>query len=176
MNQPLLKNMTKENKEKKVIIKRIGGYLHKITPIFDNTGKIIHNIAIPFQVELKPRDIFQMIVGSYLLSVPIAFTEEVWVLSKELPLKNIYCIMIMSIFFISCFVFFNVYRFDFKNHVINFIKRVFTTYGVSLLAVGLFLTIINKCPWQTNAMLAIKRIILVSFPASMAATISDTIK
>ena len=55
-------------------------------------------------------------------------------------------------------------------------KRVIATYGISLLAVGLFLTVITKCPWGVDNILAIKRIILVAFPASMAATLSDTIK
>lgn len=168
--------MNEVPQEKKTFVKRIGGYLHRVTPIVDSTGKVIHSIVTPFQVELKPRDIFQMVVGAYLLCVPVAFTEEVWILSQELPIKNIYYVAAMSFFFISCFVFFNFYRFNIKGHVINFIKRVVATYGVSLLAVGLFLTVIDKCPWQTDYILALKRIILVAFPSSMAATISDTIK
>jgi len=162
--------------DKKVIIKRIGGYLHKITPIVDGAGKVINNIVTPFQVELKPRDIFQIIVGAYLLAVPVALTEEVWVLSEQLPLKNVLYIAGLSVFFISCFVYFNFYRFVFKGHVFQYVKRVVATYRVSLFAVGLFLTIIMKCPWETDLLLAIKRIIIVAFPASMAATITDTIK
>tara|TARA_B100000745_G_scaffold256669_1_gene179478 strand:- start:171 stop:677 length:507 start_codon:yes stop_codon:yes gene_type:complete len=168
--------MDEQNSSKKTIVKRIGGYLHRVTPIVDSTGKVIHSIVTPFQVELKPRDIFQMIVGAYLLCVPVAFTEEVWVLSEQLPMKNIVYVAIMSIFFMSCFIYFNFYRFNIQGQVFNFLKRVVATYGVSLLAVGLFLTMIEKCPWQTDYILAIKRIILVSFPSSMAATISDTIK
>ena len=36
--------------KKETIIKRIGGYLHKVTPIVDSTGKVIHSIVTPFQV------------------------------------------------------------------------------------------------------------------------------
>lgn len=168
--------MDEQPQTKKPFIKRIGGYLQKVTPIVDSTGKVIHSIVTPFQVELRPRDMFQMVVGAYLLCVPVAFTEEVWVLSEQLPMKNIYYVAGMSIFFITCFVYFNFYRFNFKGHVFQFIKRVIATYGVSLLAVALFLTVIDKCPWQSDHILAIKRIILVTFPSSMAATISDTIK
>ncbi len=168
--------MEEPKKEIKQFVERIGGYLQKVTPIVDNTGKVIHSIVTPFQVELKPRDMFQIIVGSYLLCVPVALTEEVWVLSEQLPMKNIYYVAGMSVFFIMCFVYFNFYRFNFKGHVFQFIKRIAATYGLSLLAVGLFLTVIEKCPWQTDHMLAIKRIILVAFPSSMAATLSDTIK
>ena len=168
-----------ENKPKnhvQVVIKRINGYLHRVTQVMDNTGKVIHSIATPFQVELKPRDIFQIIVGSYLLAVPVAFTEEVWVLSEKLPLKNILYIILLSLFFISCFVYFNFYRFNLRGHFFEYIKRVLATYGFSLAAVGLFLTIITKCPWGLDNLLAIKRIALVTFPASMAATLTDSIK
>jgi len=42
--------------------------------------------------------------------------------------------------------------------------------------VALILTIIQKCPWEADAVLAIKRVIIVSFPATMSGTLSDTIK
>lgn len=157
-------------------VERIGGYLQKVTPVVDDAGKVIHNIVTPFQVEIKPRDIIQIIVGAYLLCVPVAFTEEVWVLSQELPMKNIYYVAAMSAFFVASFIYFNFYRYNLKKHIFDFIKRVVATYGLSLLAVALFLWVINKCPWQTDPILAIKRIILVAFPSSMAATLSDTIK
>jgi hypothetical protein len=47
---------------------------------------------------------------------------------------------------------------------------------VALIVVGVLLTVIEKCPWQTNYVLAIKRIIIVGFPASMSATIADVLK
>jgi hypothetical protein len=45
-----------------------------------------------------------------------------------------------------------------------------------VLVVALILTIIQKCPWGVDNILALKRIAIVAFPASMSATISDTIK
>jgi uncharacterized membrane protein len=162
--------------KKETIIKRIGGYLHKVTPIVDSTGKVIHSIVTPFQVELKPRDIFQMIVGSYLLCVPVAMSEEVWVLSRDLAFSNIIGILLLSLFFVSSFVYFNYYRYHLKGHWLNFLKRIIATYAVSFIAVGLFLTLIDKCPWNSDYFLAIKRIVLVAFPSTMAATLSDTIK
>ncbi|MCA9400756.1 MAG: DUF2391 family protein [Candidatus Omnitrophica bacterium] len=165
-----------ESKEDKFSIKRIGGYLHKVVPIVDGTGKIINNIITPFQVELKPRDILQIIVGAYILAVPVAFTEEVWVLSEQLPIKNVLIIIGISVLFISMFIYYNMYRYALKGNVFEFIKRIVATYGLSLLAVGLFLTVITKCPWGVDNVLAIKRVILVTFPATMSATISDAMK
>ena len=119
--------MIKEEKAKtEVVIKRIGGYLHRVTQIVDSTGKVINSVVTPFQVELKPRDIFQIIVGSYLLAVPVAFTEEVWVLSEQLPTKNILYIALLSLFFISSFVYFSFYRFNLRGHLFEYIKSKLT--------------------------------------------------
>ncbi len=142
----------------------------------DKSEKSHHFPTIHLQFELKLHDIFQIIVGAYILAVPVAFTEEVWVLSADLAMRNIYWIAFMSVFFITCFVYTNIYHGSIKENWVHFVKRVFATYLVTLIAVGWFLTLIDKCPWATDYILAIKRIILVGFPASMAATLSDSMK
>ena len=168
--------MDEKNNEQKPIIKRIGGYLHRLTPIVDNTGKIISHTITPFMVEFRPRDLMQVIVGASVLAVPVAFTEETWKLGEELALKNVLLLGGISLLFIAMFVYFNFYRFHLKNHVFKYIKRVIATYFCSFILVGILLTIIQRCPWNTNSILAIKRIIIVAFPASMSAAISDTMK
>ncbi|MBU4311045.1 DUF2391 family protein [bacterium] len=157
-------------------IKRIGGYLHKVTPIMDSTGKVVHTVIAPFMVELKPKDIMQIIIGATILAIPVGLTEETWILGKELPTQNVLLLGLVTIFFISLFVYFNFYRSYLKGHIVEYIKRVVATYGLSLLVVGLLLTIIKKCPWGIDNLLATKRIIITALPASMAATLSDTIK
>jgi uncharacterized membrane protein len=166
-----------ENKAKiKSSIKRIGGYLHRVIPITDSTGKVVHTVIAPFMVELKPRDILQIIIGATILAIPVGLTEETWILGKELPIKNVLLLGLVTIFFISLFVYFNFYRFYLKGRIMAYLKRVLLTYGLSLLVVGLLLTIIQRCPWGIDNILAIKRIIITALPASMAATLSDTIK
>ena len=49
-------------------------------------------------------------------------------------------------------------------------------YIVSTVVVGVMLTILQKCPWGTDPLLAIKRIVIVTFPASMSAAITDVLK
>jgi uncharacterized membrane protein len=163
-------------KPKDVVIERIGGYLHKIVPVLDKAGNVVHHVAIPFPAEFKFRDFFQIVVGACILMVPVAFTEEVWMLSQELPLKNIIMIAFMSISIISTFVYYNFYRFTLKEHFGEYLKRVVATYLVSITVVGIFLTLINRCPWHSDVLLALKRIILVALPASMSGTLSDLIK
>lgn len=158
------------------MIKRIGGYLHRVVPIKDATGKVLDYTLKPLMIEFKPRDVMQVIVGASLLSIPVAFTEETWVLGAELPLANVIALSALSLLFIGLFVFYNFYRFNFRGHASEFVKRVAGTYLISLLVVALLLTIINKCPWSTDYLTAIKRILIVAFPASMSAAVSDSIK
>ena len=79
-----------ETKEKpKITVQRIGGYLHKVIPIIDSTGKVISHAVSPLKVELRRRDIMQILVGASILSVPVAFTQETWDLGREMPLGNV---------------------------------------------------------------------------------------
>lgn len=156
--------------------KRIGGYLHRVIPIVDETGKVVQHVLKPFMVEFRPRDLMQVIVGASILAVPVAFTEETWKLGEELTWGNVLALSFISILFISLFVYFNFYRFHLKDHALEFIKRVCSIYLFSLLVVALLLTIIQRCPWTTDATIAFKRILIVAFPASMSAAISDTLK
>ena len=165
-----------ERKHPEEVIKRIGGYLHRVVPIKDATGKVLDYTLKPLMVEFKPRDVMQVIVGASLLSVPVAFTEETWVLGQELPLANVIGLSSLSLLFIGLFVYYNFYRFNFKGHVFEFVKRVAGIYFISLVIVALLLSIINKCPWTTDHLTAIKRILIVAFPASMSAAVSDSIK
>ena len=157
-------------------IKRIGGYLHRIVPIADKSGKILNYALKPFMVEFRPRDMLQVVVGASILAIPVALTEEAWVLGEKLPLNNVLSLALLSLLIISSFVFFNFYRFHFADHILDYFKRVVGTYFLSLIIVALILTLIQKCPWGTDNILAIKRIIIVAFPASMSATVSDTLK
>lgn len=163
---------------KGVEIKRIGraGYLHSIIPIFDSSGKLIQKVVKPLKVELVFRDIVQIIVGATLLAIPMAFTEETWQLGAKLPMPNVLALSAVSICFIAIFVYANFYRFYLRGFQFEYVKRVLAIYLISLVVVGLLMTLIQQCPWGEDNLLAIKRIILVAFPASMSAVATDAIK
>jgi uncharacterized membrane protein len=165
-----------EEQKAKSTIRRIGGYLHRIIPVFDSAGKAIHYAVTPVMVEFRPRDLMQVIVGAAILAVPVAFTEETWKLGETLPLLNVILLSILSVLFIAGFVYFNFYRGMLKENVLEYFKRVIGIYVFSLVVVGIILTMIQKCPWQIDNVLAIKRILIVAFPASMSAAISDVMK
>ena len=156
--------------------KRIGGYLHRIVPIADKSGKIISYALKPIMVEFKPRDVVQVIIGSALLAIPVSLTEEAWNLGESLPNLNIGILSFISLLFISVFIYFNFYRRNLKGYKIEFVKRVVSTYLISILVTAIILTIIEKCPWGTDSLLALKRVIIVAYPASLSGTLSDMIK
>ena len=74
---------------KDTTIERINGYLHRIVPVADKSGKIISYALKPIMLEFKPRDIMQVIVGSAILAIPVSLTEEAWNLGEMLPTVNI---------------------------------------------------------------------------------------
>jgi len=106
----------------------------------------------------------------------MAYTEETWQLGEKLPLLNIGILALLSITFIAIFVYANFYRFYLKGFVFEYIKRVISIYFISLLVVGFLMTIIEQCPWGVDNVLAIKRIIIVTLPASMSAIAADYVK
>lgn len=165
-----------KNDKKDTQVKRIGGYLYKISEVKDDEGNVLNHLFRPLMVEFKPRDILQVIVGSSLLAIPMAFTAETWDLGVELPLNNVILLGMISIFFVALFVYFNFYRFYMKRNKIHYVVRVLATYLIAFAVVALLLTLLGKCPWGADNILALKRIIIVAFPASMSATVSDVLK
>lgn len=157
-------------------IERIGGYLHRVVPIVDSAGKVLDYALKPLMVEFRPRDLMQIIVGASILAVPVAFTEETWRLGETLPFRNVLILSALSLLFIALFVYFNFYRFAFKGHAFEYVKRVLAIYLFALVVVGSLLTIIQRAPWSTDSLLAIKRTLIVAFPASMSAAVSDALK
>lgn len=158
-------------------IVRIAGALKQITTVRDKEGKLLHKIIAPLKVEVHTHDVMQMIVGAAILAIPTAFTEESWRLGHELPILNIIGIMILALLFIAIFTYYNVYSKELiTQHWDEFIKRVLGTYIVSLVVVAVILTLLEQAPWTVDSVLAIKRTILVAFPASMSAAVADMLK
>jgi len=157
-------------------VERVGGYLHRVIPILDSAGRVLDYTLKPLMVEFRPRDLMQVIIGAAILAVPVALTEETWRLGETLPLRNVLILSAISILFVSLFVYFNFYRFAFRGHALEYAKRVLAIYFFSLIVVGALLTVIQKAPWIVDTMLAVKRTLIVAFPASMSAAVSDALK
>ena len=156
---------------------RISGRLKELVIVKDAAGKVLHKLINPVMVEFYPRDLVQVMIGATILAIPVAFTEETWNLGAKLPLVNVLALLLLSLVFISIFVYYNYYRNDnIQRYHDEFIKRVLVTYLGSFLVVTMILVIIKQAPWTSDAILALKRTIIVAFPASMSAAIADIIK
>jgi uncharacterized membrane protein len=85
-------------------------------PILDAAGKVVQYAVSPLKVELRRRDIMQIIVGSSIIAVPLGFTEETWDLGETLPAGNIIALAAVSILLVSIYVYFNFYRHMLREH------------------------------------------------------------
>ena len=122
------------------------------------------------------QDVAEIIVGGVILGFPIAITEDVWTLSRELPLGRILWISLSSIAFISLFGYYLYYRSSFRENWRDFLKRISAIYFLTLLISALILASIDKLHLFTEPVVAIKRTIIVAFAASFAATVVDSLR
>jgi uncharacterized membrane protein len=176
MNKEAAVVRTESRGSDRSVVRRINGYLHRLTPVVDATGRVIAHTVTPLMVELRPRDLMQILVGASVLAIPVGFTEETWTLGTQLGWPNIVALTAISLLFIAFYVYTNFYRYMLRDHVVDYVQRVATIYLLSLMVVGILLTVIGKCPWTTDPAVAVKRIVIVAFPASMSAAVTDTVK
>jgi len=139
-----------------------------------NLIKKIENVIIPgFNI----RDALQVIIGATILAVPIGFTEETWTLGSTLPLSNIIGIFLISLLFISTFTYYHYHKKPsvLKNHFNKFLNRTISTYILSFIIVAVILSLIQKAPWLSDTLLAFKRTVIITLPATMSAAVADTL-
>lgn len=167
--------MIEDNRTKKEIV-RIGAHLHEMVTIWDSAGNLLHKVLTPLKLEFRFKDVVQVIVGATILAIPIAFTREVWELGSELGNINIILIALLSITFICLFVYHNFYHDHIKTHLTEFLKRVISIYVLSFIVVGIILFLIDQASFDANLVISLKKIVIVTFPASMSAAVTDMIK
>ena len=137
---------------------------------------LLNKLSEHIKVEFTAKDMVQVLVGASILAIPVALTEETWRLGQLLPLQNILALMMLSFVFISIFTYFHYYKDKLHHYMGFYVSRVVSTYLLSFLIVAILLTIIQKTPWTTDFIVAFKRIVIVSFPASLSGAIADTLK
>ena len=121
------------------------------------------------------KNLIQVIVGATLLAIPVAFTEETWKLGESLPNINILGLLVLSVLFISLFAYRNYRKRGIPFFADDFFVRVIATYVFAFITVSLVMVLIQRAPFEADFLLAIKRVVIVTFPASMSAAIADTI-
>ena len=119
-------------------------------------------------------DASQVTIGAFALAVPISFSEEAWRLGETLPTANLTLIFILSIIFLSLFAYESVFQGNIKYRIPVLISRIVIAYSIAALVVALVLFALNKFPLASEPATALKRLIVITMPASMGAIIVDS--
>ncbi len=128
------------------------------------------NISRHFNLE----DASQVLVGAFALAVPISFSEEAWRLGESLPMTNLLMLLSLSVIFLSFFAYQSVFQSRIRHRVSIFIFRVFIAYSIAAIVVALVLLCLDKLPLLTEPLVAFKRVIVITMPASMGAIVVDS--
>ena len=126
-----------------------------------------------FRKHINAEDIVQVIIGSSALTVPVAFSEESWKLSETLPSINVIVLVVLSLLFISLYSIQGIFQGQIKHRLSHFVFRIIIDYGIALVVVFVVLFALNRMPILDDPIIALKRIIILAFPASMGGVIVD---
>ncbi|QJY38202.1 DUF2391 family protein (plasmid) [Vibrio europaeus] len=119
-------------------------------------------------------DASQIFVGAFALAVPISFSEEAWRMGETLPFLNLFMLFVLSVVFLTLYTYESVFQHNVSSRKLVFIIRIIVAYLITALVVMLVLFCINKLPLLTEPLVAIKRVIIISMPASMGAIFVDS--
>lgn len=119
------------------------------------------------------RDVAEIALGGSVMAFPVATAGEIWDLGKELAIGRVLLFTLSSLFFLSIMVYgMHGHGGEHSNRK-AFWQRVVTTYLVTMLISALLLFGVDRLNLLSDPLVAIKRTILVAFPASFAATVVD---
>ncbi len=119
-------------------------------------------------------DASQVCVGAFALAVPISFSEEAWQLGVSLPLPNLLLLMCLSLSFLGIYAYQSVFQRDIQHRISVFIFRIIIAYLLAAVVVGMVLLALDKLPLLEEPILSLKRIIVITMPASMGAIVVDS--
>jgi len=122
----------------------------------------------------RRRDRAEIVVGACIMRFPAAVTGEVWDLAEGLPLGHVLLFAVASFAFLAFTIYVLHGHEDTSSSRRDFVIRVFNTYGITLLVCALMLFGLGQFDLLNEPIIGIKRTIIVSFPASFAATAVDS--
>ncbi|MDH4943990.1 DUF2391 family protein [Sulfurimonas sp. C5] len=124
-------------------------------------------------LSINSEDISQIAIGAFALAVPISFSEEAWRMGETLPLFNLLIVFTLSITFLGIYAYYSVFQGMISKRYTIFVSRIVIAYFIAALVVALVLLALNKFPFIDEPLIAIKRLILITMPASMGAIVVD---
>jgi uncharacterized membrane protein len=125
-------------------------------------------------MNFRLRDAAEVAGGAALMGFPIAVTEEVWNLGAELNLPHVLYFAAGSLLFLSLYIYYLHRDKQEPASAGDFALRVLSTYSIALLVSALLLFGVDRLELFTDPIVGLKRMFLVAFPASFAATTIDS--
>jgi uncharacterized membrane protein len=83
-------------------------------------------------------------------------------------------LFILSVLFLSLFTYQNVFQGNVKSRLAVFFFRIVVAYLMTVLVVGLVLLCLDKLPLLGDPLISLKRIMIITMPASMGAIVVDS--
>jgi len=119
-------------------------------------------------------DASQVAIGAFALAVPVSFSEEAWRLGETLPFWNLLLLFALSVIFLALFAYQSVFQRNIQYRIPVFLLRIMIAYIIAVIVVGLILISLDKFPLLLAPSVALKRLIIITMPASMGAIIVDS--
>ena len=128
--------------------------------------------------EFNFNDVAQQIVGAIILSSPLAVTEEVWNLAKELDPARIMVIIGITLLFDILLIYYTAYRKEKEKKIINLIPaRLLSMILISYLTATTILYVFGVIGiYITDLDWAIRLVIFVGLFANVGAGTADIIR
>ncbi len=89
-------------------------------------------------------------------------------------MPNLLMLLSLSVIFLGFFAYQSVFQSRIRHRVSIFIFRVFIAYSIAAIVVALVLLCLDKLPLLSEPLVAVKRIIVITMPASMGAIVVDS--
>jgi uncharacterized membrane protein len=128
------------------------------------------------RAKFSREDLAEIATGSCIMAFPVATAEEIWKLGEELSFPRVLLCCVASIFFLGFTIYHLYHRSEVTFDRREFVSRVLSTYGLTLLISALILFGVDRLELSVDVWVGIKRTILVAFPASFAATAVDSFR
>jgi uncharacterized membrane protein len=125
------------------------------------------------RVEFVRRDVAEIAIGACVMAFPVAVSQEIWDLGEQLTLLRVMLFALASILVLGLLVFLLHRGPETPSDRGVFLSRVLSTYGLTLVIAALLLFGVDRLDLFGHPWVAIKRTVLVAFPACFAATVVD---
>jgi uncharacterized membrane protein len=124
-------------------------------------------------IEFVRRDVAEIAIGACVMAFPVAASQEIWDLGERLTLLRVLLFALASILVLGLLVFLLHRGPETPSDRGVFLRRVLSTYGLTLVIAALLLFGVDHLDLFEQPLVAVKRTVLVAFPACFAATVVD---